>query len=133
MLTKKLLIVDDQPEIRKMLRIALAKTDYQLIEAANGDEALAIAFAEKPDVVLLDAMMPGILDGFGVCRAIKADPDLADAFVVMLTARGTPNDYKEGDGAGADAYMVKPCILAKLVEIIETRAHPGKPVRAVAA
>jgi two-component system, OmpR family, phosphate regulon response regulator PhoB len=132
MLMPKLLIVDDQPEIRKMLRIALAKTDYQLFEAANGDEALAIAFAEKPDVVLLDVMMPGILDGFAVCRAIKGDPELAGAFVVMLTARGTPNDYQEGDAAGADAYVIKPCILAKLVEIIETRAHPGKPVRAYA-
>lgn len=127
---KKLLIVDDQPEIRKMLRIALGKTEYQLFEAENGDAALAIAYAEKPDVVLLDAMMPGILDGFSVCRAIKEEPDLSGAFVVMLTARGTPEDYKRGDAAGADAYVVKPCILAKLVEIIETRAHPGHAVRA---
>jgi len=132
MLKKKLLIVDDQSEIRKMLRIGLANTEFQLFEAANGEAALHLAYAEKPDVVLLDAMMPGILDGFSVCRAIKGDPQLAGAFVVMLTARDTPEDYKAGDSAGADAYVVKPCRLARLVEIIETRAHPGQAVRAYA-
>ncbi len=132
MLTHKLLIVDDQPEIRKMLRISLGYGKYQLFEAADGATALAIARAEKPDVILLDVMMPGELNGLDVCRAVKQDKALAHGFVVMLTARGQLQDYVEGDKSGADAYMIKPCTLAKLIEIIEKRANPGQPVRAYA-
>jgi len=130
MLTQKLLIVDDQPEIRKMLRIALGYGKYQLYEADNGEAALAVAHAEKPDVILLDVSMPGILDGFAVCRAVKQDPNLSGTFVVMLTARGSLEDYRAGDASGADAYMIKPCTLARLIEVVEKRENPGSPVRA---
>lgn len=125
---QKLLIVDDQPEIRKMLRIALSGKNFQLFEAANGEEALTHLHAEHPDIVLLDVMMPGIYSGLDVCRIIKGEPELAKTFVVMLTARGQPGDYSAGDLAGADAYMVKPCTLARLIQIIETHQHPGRPV-----
>lgn len=126
---QKLLIVDDQPELRKMLKLALGYGKYRLFEAADGDSALAIARAEKPDVVLLDVMMPGSLDGFAVCRAIKSDPELAKAFVIMLTARGQADDYSAGDTAGADAYMVKPFSPTRLVEVVELREKLGQPVR----
>jgi two-component system phosphate regulon response regulator PhoB len=131
-LTQKLLIVDDQPEIRKMLRISLGYGKYQLFEAADGATALSIARAEKPDVMLLDVMMPGELNGLDVCRAVKQDPLLAHSFVVMLTARGQLEDYVNGDKSGADAYMIKPCTLAKLIEVIEKRTNPGHPIRAYA-
>ncbi|MCF8151679.1 MAG: response regulator [Burkholderiaceae bacterium] len=129
MLKEKLLIVDDQDDLRKMLRLALGYGKYKLFEAADGETALAIARAEKPDVILLDVMMPGKLDGIAVCRAIKADPELAGCFVLMLTARGQASDYASGDAAGADAYMVKPFSPTKLVEVVEMRTRLDKPVR----
>lgn len=129
-LQQKLLIVDDQPELRKMLRLALGYGKYRLYEAGDGATALAIAQAEKPDVILLDVMMPGKLDGFAVCRALKSDLELTGSFVVMLTARGQPEDYVNGDAAGADAYIVKPFSPTKLIEVVEMREKLGKPVRA---
>jgi DNA-binding response OmpR family regulator len=126
---QKLLIVDDQPELRKMLRLALGYGKYQLFEAGDGMTALTIARAEKPDVVLLDVMMPGELDGFAVCQAIKSDPELRETFVIMLTARGQAADYASGDAAGADAYMIKPFSPTKLIEVVEMREKLGKPVR----
>jgi len=130
MMKEKLLIVDDQEDLRKMLRLALGYGKYHLLEAGDGETALALARAEKPNVILLDVMMPGSLDGIAVCRAIKADPELARCFVVLLTARGQTADYAAGDAAGADAYMVKPFSPAKLVEVVEMREKLAKPVRA---
>ena len=130
MMKQKLLIVDDQEDLRKMLRLALGYGKYHLFEAGDGETALAMARAEKPDVILLDVMMPGSLDGLAVCRAIKADPELAGCFVVLLTARGQTADFATGDTAGADAYMVKPFSPSKLVEVVEMREKLAKPVRA---
>lgn len=128
--TQKLLIVDDQDDLRKMLRLALGYGKYQLLDAADGATALTLARAEKPDVILLDVMMPGELDGFDVCRTIKADPELSHAFIVMLTARGQASDYAAGDAAGADAYMVKPFSPTKLIEVIEMRSKLANPIGA---
>lgn len=127
---QKLLIVDDQPEIRKMLRFALAGRQYRLLEAANGEDALALARSARPDVMLLDVMMPGRYNGFDVCKILKSEPVLAHTFVVMLTARGLPGDYDESCTAGADAYLVKPCTLGQLIGVVEARAHPGRPIYA---
>lgn len=128
--TQKLLIVDDQDDLRKMLRLALGYGKYQLLDAADGARALEIARVEKPDVILLDVMMPGGLDGFEVCHAIKSDPALSHAFIVMLTARGQTSDYEAGDAAGADAYMVKPFSPTKLIEVIEMRSKLAHPIGA---
>lgn len=133
MMRRKLLIVDDQPEIRKLLRTALGYGKYQLIEAGDGATAMAAVIAEKPEVVVLDVMMPGTIDGFGVCNAIKSDPRFADTFVIMLTARGQIGDFDAGEQAGADAYMVKPFSPARLVEVVEMRERLPAPVRPFAA
>ncbi len=130
MMKEKLLIVDDQADLRKMLRLALGYGKYHLLEASDGEAALAMARAEQPNVILLDVMMPGRLDGIAVCRALKADPATAGCFVVLLTARGQTADYAAGDAAGADAYMVKPFSPTKLVEVVEARQKLVKPVRA---
>lgn len=118
---EKLLIVDDQGDLRKMLRIALGYGKYQMFEAQDGTTALRLAREKRPDVMVLDVMMPGELDGFQVCETIKNDPDLRHIFVVLLTALGSDADRKEGERVKADYYMVKPFSPLNLIEVIETR------------
>ena len=104
---RRVLIVDDDPLIRDVVRAVLADASYDLEEAASGEEALRLAAGHPPDVVLLDVMMPG-LNGFEVAERMKSDARLKDAVVVMLTAKDTPEDRRRGMEAGADAYFTKP-------------------------
>jgi DNA-binding response OmpR family regulator len=103
----RVLIVDDDPLIRGVVRAVLEDGSYVLEEAASGEEALLAADEHPPDVVLLDVMMPG-LNGFEVAARMKNDARLKDAIVVMLTAKGSPEDRRRGMEAGADAYFTKP-------------------------
>lgn len=105
---KKILIVEDHADIRKLLRMTLEFEDCEILEAADGDSGLLIALLETPDVVLLDVMMPGVMNGLDVCRAIKREPLLKNTRVIMLTARGQSGDREAGMAAGADDYMIKP-------------------------
>ena len=100
---KKILIIEDHADIRKLLRMTLEFEDCEILEAADGDAGLLIALLETPDVVLLDVMI-----GLDVCRAIKREPLLKNTRVIMLTARGQSGDREAGMAAGADDYMVKP-------------------------
>ncbi len=117
-----LLIVDDQADIRKLIRMTLEFEGYTLIEAQDGAEALRLASSSKPELVLLDVMMPGELDGFQVCEQIKRDPAMAGTRVVMLTARGQQSDLERGRKAGADAYLTKPFSPLELIDTIERLA-----------
>jgi len=103
----RVLIVDDDPLIRDVVRAVLEDGTYELDEAANGEEALRVAAGHPPDVVLLDVMMPGI-NGYEVAKRIKGDASLKDAVVVMLTAKDAPEDRRRGMEAGADVYFTKP-------------------------
>ncbi|MBK7531085.1 response regulator [Piscinibacter sp.] len=116
---KKILIVEDQPDIRKLIRMTLEFEDYEIHEAADGAFGLRMASAVGPDLVLLDVMMPGELDGLQVCQRIKSDPKLAGLKVVLLTARGQARDREAGQLAGADDYLVKPFSPLQLIETIE--------------
>lgn len=113
---KKILIVEDHADIRKLLRMTLEFEDCEILEAADGDSGLLIALLEAPDVVLLDVMMPGVMNGLDVCRAIKREPLLKNTRVVMLTARGQSSDRVAGLAAGADDYMVKPFSTLQVLE-----------------
>jgi CheY-like chemotaxis protein len=124
MMTDKLLIVDDQAELRRMLRIATGYGKYILFEADNGEDALAIAMKELPNVVLLDIMMPGDLNGLQVCEYIKQSPAMKGIYVILLTARGQADDIEAGRRAGADVYMIKPFSPLHLIEVIESRHQP---------
>jgi CheY-like chemotaxis protein len=104
---KKILIVEDQADIREVIRITLELEDFELHEAANGDEGLRLASQLRPDLVLSDVMMPG-MNGLQLCQRIKGDPSLKRTKVVLLSARGQPEDRKAGNAAGADAYLAKP-------------------------
>lgn len=115
-MSKTVLIVDDHADIRRLIRMTLEFEDYQIHEAADGESALQLAAALRPDVVLLDVMMPGALDGLEVCARLKAEPHFAGMQVILLSARGQARDREAGLRAGADAYMVKPFSPLQLID-----------------
>jgi DNA-binding response OmpR family regulator len=115
----RILIVEDQPDICKLIRMTLEFGDFEIHEANDGETGLNMARAIKPSIMLLDVMMPGLLDGYQVCTRIKQDPTLQSIQVVMLTARGQASDLAAGEAAGADAYLVKPFSPLELIERVE--------------
>lgn len=119
---RTLLIADDEPGVRALVRMTLEGGDYDIVEAANGDDALAMARSRKPDLIFLDVMMPG-LSGVDVCKALKGDPGMRDIRVVLLTAKAQDADREEGLTAGADDYFTKPfsplSLIAKVDEVFQ--------------
>jgi DNA-binding response OmpR family regulator len=115
---KRVLIVEDQADIRKLIRMTLEFEAYEIHEAADGSEGLRMAYAVRPDLLLLDVMMPGELDGLQVCQTLKADPEMAHVKIVLLTARGQVRDRQAGNLAGADEYLVKPFSPLQLIDTI---------------
>jgi DNA-binding response OmpR family regulator len=106
----KLLIVDDEAYIRLLIERALEELEdegVELLTATNGEEALEIIKAEKPQLVFLDVMMPK-MNGFEVCQAVKRELGLTDVYIIMLTAKGQEFDKQRGEEVGADTYMTKP-------------------------
>lgn len=103
----KVLIADDEPNIVVSLEFMMKREGYEVIVARDGNEALEAIRRERPQLVLLDGMMPG-LSGFDVCEAVRADQTLGGTRILMLTAKGRETDVARGVGAGADAYVIKP-------------------------
>jgi DNA-binding response OmpR family regulator len=116
---KKILIVEDHADIRRLIRMTLEFSDFEIFEAPDGDTGLAMTLELAPELVLLDVMMPGALNGLDACRAMKALPK--PPRVVMLTARGRSDDMEEGRKAGANAYMVKPFSPLQLMENVNAQ------------
>jgi DNA-binding response OmpR family regulator len=118
---KKILIVDDQPEVRELVSVTLEIGPYKILTAENGDQALVVARAELPDLMLLDVQMPGgTLDGLDVCRVLKSDPRTKSIHIIMLTAKGQDLDKQTGHNAGADDYFVKPFSPLELMNKVES-------------
>jgi two-component system phosphate regulon response regulator PhoB len=117
---RTLLIAEDEEGIRALVKMTLARNKYEILEAVDGEEALALAREHRPELILLDVMMPG-LSGFEVCRALKDDPITAQATVVMLSARTQEADREQGMASGADDYFTKPfspiALLRKIDEV----------------
>jgi CheY-like chemotaxis protein len=114
---KKVLIVDDQQNVRELLKITLEFEDHQIFMAANGEQALAMARVEQPNIIFLDVVMPGSdLDGLEVCRRLKSDPSTAKIHVAFISAKGQQKDIEAGLSAGADDYFVKPFSPLALVQ-----------------
>jgi len=118
-MSHRILIVEDQADIRKLIRMTLEFGDFEIQEAVDGESGLAAAASFKPTVMLLDVMMPGQLDGYQVCQRIKQDPQLRTIQVVLLTARGQVSDIESGQKAGANAYLVKPFSPLELIDRVE--------------
>ncbi len=112
------LIVDDEPHILRSLGFVLKRAGLDVLEARSGGEALELARGRRPDVVFLDIMMPE-LDGYEVCRRIKASEELASTYVIMLTAKGEEADRQMGMSVGADDYMTKPFSPSRAVERVK--------------
>jgi len=117
---KKILIVDDQPQIRELVAITLQLSSYQILFAENGQQAIEIAQTEHPDVILLDVMLSGSdLDGLEVCHRLKKNSATEDIPIVLLTAHGQTSDIEAGKAAGADDYFTKPFSPIALMKKIE--------------
>jgi DNA-binding response OmpR family regulator len=113
---KKILLVEDHVDIRRLIRMTLEFEPVEIREAPDADQGLAMARAWRPDLVLADVMMPGTLDGLGLVRALRQDPELARVPVLMLSARGNSADRQAGIDAGAVDYLVKPFSPMQLLE-----------------
>ena len=116
MAKKKILIADDEEIIRLMVTRMLEK-DYIILKASNGEEAVAIAKEQKPDLILMDIMMPK-MDGYTACYKIKADPETKIILVVMLTAVGHELNKKFATEMGADKYITKPFTPPELLDTV---------------
>jgi len=114
---KRILIVDDQPDIRLMCRVNLRLEGYEVIEAVDGETGLAAIRELHPDLVLLDVMMPGV-DGWQVLDQVKADEALRDIPVILLTARVQREDEIRGWSSGAADYLSKPFNPSTLTDVV---------------
>ena len=113
---KKILIADDEPSVRLLVKRLLSKK-YIVLEASDGEEAVSMAYSEKPDLILMDIMMPK-MDGNFACYAIKTNQDTKAIPVVMLTAVGYELNKKLSEEMGASGYITKPFSLKDLLEVI---------------
>ncbi len=126
---KKILIVDDVRETLLALKIRLEYAGYEVFTAADGEAGLKAARDLKPDLILLDVMLPKI-DGFSICRLLKFDDEYARIPIIMLTAKGQASDMEIGKQVGADAYMTKPYnakdLITKVTEFTSNDYVPAK-------
>jgi diguanylate cyclase len=114
----RILVADDEPDLRELLQINLEALGHEVQLAVDGTEALALAMAHRPDLIVLDIMMPG-LNGLEVLRRLREEPANADLPVVLLSARGTDSEVFEGWSSGANYYITKPFELDELLDFIE--------------
>lgn len=122
--SRKVLIVDDEPNIVTALEFLLRRSGYDVRLATNGAEALQQVDAYRPDVVLLDVMMP-VRSGYEVCQRMRERPELADIKIVMLSAKGSEAEVNKGLSLGADLYITKPFSTQELVATINRLFEPG--------
>ena len=113
----KILVVDDEPTIVRLMEFILARQGHEMLVAVNGEEALEKIRAHSPDLVLLDIMMPRI-DGYEVARAVRADPATALLPIIMLSAKAQEEDIRKGLEIGVDEYITKPFSPEHLVHVV---------------
>jgi len=114
---KKILVIDDEPDIVKMVELRLKACGYEVLKGSNGEEALALTKEHHPDLIILDVMMPPP-NGFQVCRTLKDDPQFKNTPIILLTAKVSESDQFWGLESGADEYVSKPYNAEELLEKI---------------
>jgi two-component system cell cycle response regulator DivK len=118
-MTKRILVVEDQEDLRGVLRDLLTGTGYTVIEAADGQIGVAKALAERPDLILMDIQLP-VLDGYDVTRQIKADPSLKATPVIAVSSFAMKGDEEKARAAGCDHYVTKPYSPVQLLRLIRS-------------
>jgi len=113
----RILVVDDEPTLVRLMEFILAKHGHKMLVATNGAEALDVIRNQRPDLVLLDIMMPRI-DGYEVARIVRADAELCSTPIIMLSAKAQDQDIKRGLDVGVDEYITKPFAPEQLVHIV---------------
>ncbi|MDY6832151.1 MAG: response regulator transcription factor [Thermodesulfobacteriota bacterium] len=138
MAKEKILIVDDEKDILELLRLSLERDGYQVACAASGEKALELVLSGRPDLVVLDLMLPGI-DGLEVARAIRNDDRIQGTPILMLSAKGEESDIITGLELGADDYITKPfspkILIARIRSVLrrqQAKAAPSDPGRTIA-
>ena len=121
-MNKKILLVDDSPTAILWQRMILEEDKYEIVVAADGEEGIRVARAERPDLVLLDVMMPR-MGGFETLRALRADDDLRDIPIIMVTTRGAMPDVMEGYESGCNEYITKPLDRTELLMKVRSYLH----------
>lgn len=118
MYRKRILVVDDEPDLVETLQVRLEQENFECLTADDGYNGLELARNEKPDLIILDIMLPS-MDGYKVSRLLKFQKELRHIPIIMLTARDKPEDQLLGEQTGADYYMTKPFSMDKLVAKIK--------------
>jgi CheY-like chemotaxis protein len=116
-MTHTVLTIEDQPDIRRLIRMTLEFKGFKVLEASNGEDGLALAQSARPDLVLLDVLMPGI-GGLSAAQRLRADPALRHIPIVMLSALGSASDIDAGLETGASAYLTKPFSPVALLQLV---------------
>lgn len=124
MATKRILIADDNKHIRMLVNATLRVRNYEVIEADDGEAAIEVAVAEKPDLILLDVMMPK-MDGFDVLKLLRKRPETKDCPIVMLTTAAQEADQIRGWDGGVDDYVIKPFNPSALLDVVERLLSSG--------
>jgi len=126
----RILLIDDHRTVHRLLEAILRIKGYELLYAENGAQGIAMARAERPDLIVLDVMMPD-MDGFKVCQFLKEQAETCTIPVLFLTARGAEDDLESGRRAGGDGFMTKPFqsveVLNAIERMLKTRAVAGEP------
>ena len=117
-MSQKILIVDDEPNIVIPLQFLMEQNGYRTLVAQSGEEALEMISKEKPDLVLLDIMLPGV-DGFEVCEIIRLNPEWRNTRIIFLTAKGRDVDIAKGMVLGADEYITKPFSNQQIIDAVK--------------
>ncbi len=131
-MSDKILVVDDEPRVVRLVSEVLRAVGYQVLAAASGEPAIKMVAVEQPDLVLLDILLPGDLDGYEICRRLR---EFSDVAVIMLTAKAQESDMLRGFDVGADDYLTKPFsakeLVARVKAVLRRTQRPEERVTAV--